>query len=454
MPQRDLSIANLQRQYKSGECTPDQVLSHVLKSIASCERKGVWICVLTPAQIHAQLKRIEADRQSGKALPLYGIPFAVKDNIDVAGIPTTAACPAFSYIPARSATVVQRLCDAGAIVVGKTNMDQFATGLVGTRSPYGACENAFDPEWISGGSSSGSAVAVACGLASFSLGTDTAGSGRVPASFNDLVGLKPTKGLLSTSGVVPACRSLDCVSIFAHTCADADAVLKVAAGFDIADPFSRQAPSNAASSSDTFRCGIPADEQLEFFGNREAENLYRSAIEHVRALGGKVVPIDFKPFRDTANLLYEGPWVVERLFAAGALLKDNPDALRDEICAILKGAERYTAADVFDGLYKLAALQKAAAEQWAQMDLLLLPTTGTIYRNAEVEADPFQLNRNLGYYTNFVNLLDLSAIAVPNGKLSTGVPMGVTFMAPAFQERQLLSIGAAFQARAKEGKSL
>ncbi|HUO09364.1 MAG TPA: allophanate hydrolase [Phycisphaerae bacterium] len=446
-----LNITALMNSYQSGEHTPREVFACVMSRIASYDRKGVWITVLSAEQIEQQLLRLEANRKAGKPLPLFGVPFAVKDNIDVAGIPTTAACPAFAYTPDRSATVVERLCDAGAIVVGKTNLDQFATGLVGTRSPYGACQNAIKPEYISGGSSAGSAVAVAGDLVSFSLGTDTAGSGRVPASFNNLVGLKPTRGLLSTTGVVPACRTLDCVSIFSKTCEEAEQVLSIAAGFDPLDPLSRSDPKTDGCESFGvgLRVGIPAAAQLEFFGNQEAADLFQQAITRTKQLGATITEIDYTPFAKTAALLYEGPWVAERLLAAGKLLHENPDALRPELRAILSGATRYTAADVFSAQVQLAALRRDADAQWQEMDIMLLPTTGTIYKIAEVDANPLQLNKNLGYYTNFVNLLDLSAVAVPNGLLSSGLPMGITFLAPAFSEKRLLHIGSAFHALAE-----
>ena len=313
-----LNIEALTARYASGERTVRDVLAEVMGRIKEYERKGVWITVLDSVQIEAQVSRVEGEWKAGKRLPLYGVPFAVKDNIDVAGIPTTAGCAAFAYTPAKSATVVERLCAAGAIVVGKTNLDQFATGLVGTRSPYGACENSIDPEYISGGSSAGSAVAVAQGLVSFSLGTDTAGSGRVPAAFNNLVGLKPTRGVLSTAGVVPACRTLDCVSIFARSCGDAELVLSVAAGEDLSDPLSRAVPKGVGSVMEgAFRCGVPAEGQLEFFGNSEAAGLFQRGVERAKQVGAEIVAIDYSPFARTAALLYEGPWIVERLQAAG-----------------------------------------------------------------------------------------------------------------------------------------
>jgi allophanate hydrolase len=334
--------------------------------------------------------------------------------------------------------------DAGAIVVGKTNLDQFATGLVGTRSPYGVCQNAYNPEYISGGSSSGSAVAVAGGLVSFSLGTDTAGSGRVPAAFNNIVGLKPTLGLVSASGVVPACRSIDCVSIFSGTCAEAELVLKVVAGTDPTDAFSRAASPTSAQvlPLESLRIGIP--DQLNFFGNRDAESLFKAACDRVRKMGASIVTIDYAPFRRAGELLYDGPWVAERLLTPGNLLHENPEALRPEIRSILQSGSRYSATDAFRGWYQLAEFRRQAREHWTRMDALLVPTTGTIYRIKEIEADPIQLNRNLGLYTTFVNLLDLSALAVPAGLLPSGLPWGVTFIAPPFHEARLLELGAAF----------
>src|SRR5262249_19765032 len=314
---------------------------------------------------------------------LGGVPFAVKDNFDVAGMATTAGCPSFAYEPERSATVVQRLLDAGAVLIGKTNMDQFATGLVGVRSPYGGCSSVYDSRYISGGSSSGSAVAVAKALCAFSLGTDTAGSGRVPAAFNNLVGLKPTRGLLSTNGVVLACRSLDCVSIFSHTAQDARIAWNVAQGFDAQDPYARVFTSGAAAApwlSGTFRLGIPEDSQLKFFGDDETPALFRKAIDHLTALGGLPTKIDFSIFQEAAQLLYSGPWVAERFAAVGEFLQMHSDGVNDVVKNIILGGAKYSAADAYRSAYRLESLKQRAADQWARMDVLLLPTAGTIYR--------------------------------------------------------------------------
>ncbi len=387
----------------------------------------------------------------GAELPLYGIPFAIKDNIDLAGVPTTAACPAFAYTPQRHAMVVQRLIDAGAIPIGKTNLDQFATGLNGTRSPYGACRNAFNPEYISGGSSSGSAVALAKGLVCFSLGTDTAGSGRVPAAFNNLIGYKPTKGWLSTRGVVPACRSLDCVSIFALTAADAERILEVTAGYDAEDIYSRQGDGYGKDSAapclpeQGFRFGVPRNQQLQFFGNHESERLFAEAVAKLQALGGEAVEIDFAPFLEAARLLYEGPWVAERYAAIQQFFDLHGDQMIAPVREIIGGAKRYSAADAYNGLYRLRALKRQTDRIWAEIDCLLTPTAGTIYTIEAMQQDPIRLNANLGYYTNFMNLLDYAAVAVPAGFQKDGLPFGITLVGPARQDQPLLHLAGRIQ---------
>lgn len=398
----------------------------------------VWIS-LVPREVSL----VRARELEGSALPLAGVPFAIKDNIDLAGLPTTAGCPAYAYSPERSSTVVEKLIDAGAIPIGKTNLDQFATGLVGTRSPHGACSSVYDHRYISGGSSSGSAVAVATGLVDFSLGTDTAGSGRVPAAFNNLVGLKPTRGILSTLGVVPACRTLDCVSIFARSCADAHAVWKAARGFDPGDPFSRSPQPGedaAAWLAGSFRFGVPPADQLEFFGDDAAAELYRVAIEEVERIGGERVEIDFSVFRDAADLLYSGPWVAERLAALRPFIESRAEEMNSVVRGIISGATRYSAVDSFEAQYRLAELRRAAEREWEHMDVLVLPTTGTTYTHDAIAADPVRLNTNLGYYTNFVNLLDLAAVAVHAGFRPNGLPFGISFIGSAFSDEALLAV--------------
>ena len=435
-----LDLQTLGARLRSGALRPADVVSGVLERIRARGDDKAWIHRLPRAELEARAAELE--RRGASGLPLYGIPFAIKDNIDLAGHPTTAACPEYAYVAQNTASVVQALLDAGAIVIGKTNLDQFATGLVGTRSPYGAPSSTFDPRYISGGSSSGSAVVVSAGVVSFALGTDTAGSGRVPASFNNLVGLKPTCGLLSTSGVVPACRSLDCVSIFALTAGDAAAVLDVAAKFDASDAFARrEAPARAPTEIAGCRVGVPRREQLEFFGNRDAEKLFAGAVAKLAELGAKTVEIDFAPFLAAARLLYEGPWVAERYVAIREFIERKPEALHPVTRQIISGGAKPSAADCFAAHYKLRALTREAEPAWKAADVLLAPTAGTHYTHAELEAEPIRLNSNLGVYTNFVNLMDLSAIAVPAGFTSAGLPWGVTLLGPAFSDRALCALG-------------
>ena len=442
-----LDLSSLAAVYAVG-ASPTEIVREVFARIAARGRDSVWIALRAEEDVLLEAVALEKRRAAGERLPLFGVPFAVKDNIDVAGLPTTAACPAFSYRPSADAEVVRRLRAAGALVVGKTNLDQFATGLVGTRSPYGAPSSVFDDDYISGGSSSGSAVAVAAGLVAFALGTDTAGSGRVPAAFNNIVGWKPTKGLLSTSGLVPACRSLDCISVFALSCADAAAVAGVVSGFDAADPYSRRAPGGAAAAEfgGAFRFGVPRAEQLEFFGDAEAARLFADSVERMRSLGGTAVEIDFGPFRETADLLYSGPWVAERLAAITPFADEHPEALHPVTAKIIGGGRRFGAVDTFRALYRLEELRRAAEPTWELVDVLLLPTTPTIYTHAELEAEPVLNNTRLGTYTNFVNLLDLGGVAVPAGFRADGLPLGVTLLAPAFADGALIALGARLHA--------
>jgi allophanate hydrolase len=338
---------------------------------------------------------------------------------------------------------VQRLQEAGALLIGKANLDQFATGLTGTRSPYGACFNPFNRDYIAGGSSSGSALAVSTGLVSFALGTDTAGSGRVPAGYTNIVGLKPTRGLVSTHGVVPACRSLDCVSIFALTCDDARAAFDAARGFDAADIFSRESGEGTdAPVSHPLRLGIPKPGQLQFFGDAAARAAFESACAKLPEIGGEPAEIDFAPFADAARLLYDGPWVAERYAGVGAFVRDNAQSVHPVVRDIIDGAARWSAVDAFQALYRLRELERRCAEEWRKMDALFVPTTGTIYRLDEIAAAPVERNTHLGYYTNFVNLLDLCAVAVPGPFRADGLPAGVTLIAPAHRDRLLLEAGA------------
>lgn len=437
-----LTLTELLDDYRGGRRDLRRHIADTMAAVRSGDDRNIWITVLDDEQLEPYLARLEGVDPTDR--PLYGVPFAIKDNIDLAGVPTTAACPDYGYVPQESAFVVQCLIDAGAIPVGKTNLDQFATGLVGTRSPHGACGNAFDPRYIAGGSSSGSAVAVAFGLVGFSLGTDTAGSGRVPAAFNNLVGLKPSRGLLSASGVVPACRTLDTISIFAATAADAQRVLDVSARYDEQDAYARpdRVPDlgHATIPPDDFRFGVPRRDQLAFFGNQSGAALFERAVERLGDLGGTPVEVDFGPFLEAARLLYEGPWVAERYAAIREFVERQPESLLDVTRQIIGGGATPLAADAFAAQYRLQALRRRTEALWSGVDMVITPTAGTIYTIEEVAADPVARNSDLGYYTNFMNLLDFSAVAVPAGFQVDGLPFGVTLFAPAFYDEDLLAI--------------
>lgn len=440
-----MTITDIHADYLSGAATPSGCIEQVLARIAAADRPEIWISRVDDAALRAQARALDAVLAAEGAavlarLPLLGIPFAVKDNIDVAGMPTTAACPAFAYVPEQSAPVVDKLLAAGALLVGKTNLDQFATGLVGTRSPYGAVRNAIDPAYVSGGSSSGSAVAVALGMVGFALGTDTAGSGRVPAGLNGIVGLKPTRGLLSTRGVVPACRTLDCVSVFAPDVADAWKALQVAAGHDAQDPYSRRIPMQGVRRRG-YRIAVPA--QLEFFGDAAAQAAFEATLAHLRDLPGCTFgTVDYTPFRAAAALLYQGPWVAERHAAVGAFIDAQPDAAHPVVAGIIGQANGYDATDAFQGQYMLAALRRAAEDALADYDFLLVPTTPTMPRISDVLERPVELNSQLGYYTNFVNFFDMAALAVPGLTRADGLPAGVTLIGSAGSDHMLATAAA------------
>jgi allophanate hydrolase len=450
-PSSRTDIETLAAAYERG-ATVGEVIAEVHAEVDA--RDPVWISVATRAAVLARARALDELAPAARAaLPLFGMPFAVKDNIDVAGMPTTAGCPAFAYLPERSATVVERLEHAGAVCLGKTNLDQFATGLVGTRSPYGIPVNPFDPAYIPGGSSSGSAVAVARGLVSFALGTDTAGSGRVPAGFTGTIGVKPTHGIVSAAGVVPACRSLDCVSIFARTLAGAAAILDAAAGPDPRDPFSRPRqtpgeqtarPSAGVDGPSAFTFAVPLPEQRVFFGDAQAAASFADALERLVALGGTPIEVDLTPCFATAALLYDGPYVAERTAAVGAFVDAHADAVLDVTRTIIQSGRRYSAVDTFTAIYELRALRVAALEMFARASVLVVPTSPTIYRLDEVAAEPYLYNSRLGTYTNFVNLLDLCALAVPSVPYPNGMPIGVTFIAPAFADAMLFDIARRF----------
>ncbi|BBN59061.1 allophanate hydrolase [Hydrogenovibrio marinus] len=435
----DLRISSLRQAYADGELSPRELMTLLVEKAESYEDHNIFIHLLSDEELEPYLTRLEACDPSSH--PLWGIPFVIKDNIDLAGVPTTAACPEYAYVPEASATVAQLLVDAGAIPLGKANMDQFATGLVGTRSPYGVCHNAFDFNMISGGSSSGSAVSVALNLCSFSLGTDTAGSGRVPAAFNNLIGLKPSKGLLSTKGVVPAVRSQDVVSVFALNSQDAYEVFEVAAQADAEDEFSRKEmdlmpPAWGARPV----LGIPSSETISFAGDEQAEKHFYDSIAELKKQGYEVKEINFQPWLDTAKLLYEGAWVAERYVAIEAFMEEFENVMDPSVGAIIAGARKLSAADAYKGSYALQKAQALTASLWQDIDCMLTPTTPTIYSIEQMQSDPIKLNSVLGTYTNFMNLLDYAALAMPTGFREDGLPIGLTMFAPAGTDRLLMKL--------------
>ncbi|MGI4813660.1 MAG: allophanate hydrolase [Janthinobacterium lividum] len=443
------TVRGLLADYAQQVTTPSRVIAEVARRIDKIDRPEVWTLLRSASALNARAAELEAMlAASGPVLfermPLYGVPFAVKDNIDVAGLPTTAACKEYAYVPEASAFVVQRLLDAGAILVGKTNLDQFATGLVGTRSPYGAVRQVEFPERVSGGSSSGSAVAVAAGCVAFSLGTDTAGSGRVPAGFNELVGLKPSLGLLSKRGVVPACRSLDTISIFAHDVADAWHVMSRVARFDALDGFSRHVPALGLVN------GMPAvgvPDTLEFFGDTAAEQAFAATLDALaRHLSITPAPFPFAPLKEVSALLYDGPWVAERRAALGAFFETHYAAIDPTVASVIGKADRFSAVDAFNGQYELARLRRQVDRLFEDFDVLIVPTTPTHPLIADVAEKPIELNSQLGVYTNFVNLLDLCALAIPCQRRRDGLPAGVTLIGPAGSDHRLAVLGARIEA--------
>ncbi|HTW37310.1 MAG TPA: allophanate hydrolase [Steroidobacteraceae bacterium] len=435
------TLAGIVSAVTSGASSAERIATRALADAAAYDavQPQAWISRCQREEVLANARRIDQRIAAGERLPLAGIPFAVKDNIDVAGMPTTVACPAFAYTPAASASVVERLTSAGAILIGKTNLDQFATGLAGTRSPYGVPRCVFNRDYVSGGSSSGSAVVVAAGIVPLALGSDTAGSGRVPAAFNGLTGLKPTRGRWSTRGLVPACRSLDCVSSLTQTAADAALADSVLAGFDAADPYSRM-HGPAPEIGLPFRFGTPRLEQLEFFGDSESAALYRAALERLSTAGGAAVEVDIAPLLEAARLLYSGPWVAERTVVVEDLLASHPTAIHPVVRSIVQAGKGISAVDAFRGFHTLQECARRAQALWQGVDVLALPTAPTIYRVSELEAEPIALNSQLGLYTNFVNLLDLSAIAVPAGFRRNATGFGLSLIAPAWADRGLLEL--------------
>ncbi|MCF7534912.1 allophanate hydrolase [Pseudomonas petrae] len=431
--------------YQTGQLSPDVLLS---LPGAYPETDTAWIARASQAQISEQLdalaERLAAVNGDITRLPLYGVPFAIKDNIDAAGWPTTAACPEFAYTASKDATAVARLRAAGAILMGKTNLDQFATGLVGTRSPYGAVPNSFNPDYVSGGSSSGSASVVARGLVAFSLGTDTAGSGRVPAGFNNIVGLKPTKGRVPNTGLVPACKTVDCVSIFALTVDDAQKVVGLAEGFDGDDAYSRHNPGTApVGFSAAMKLAVP--DTLEFFGDSQNQAVFEQALRRLSDMGAEITRIDFAPFKALAEQLYYGPWVAERTVALTSMLETNHDAINPVVRGIVESGLAYSACDAYRAEYLRATLSRQINDALAGFDALVVPTSATLRTQAEMAAEPVLYNSQFGFYTNFTNLADLSALALPAGMRADGLPSGITLIAPAWHDTALAQFGQRWQ---------
>lgn len=472
-PGLPLSVGALLAGYLDGALDPVTVASGVHRRARETFGENIWITLRDLDDLRAEAEKIAARwPDPGERPPLFGVPVAVKDNIDVLGLPTTAACPDFTYRPAASAFLVSRLTEAGALIVGKTNLDQFATGLTGTRSPYGACRSPFSPDHVCGGSSSGSALAVARGLVPVAIGTDTAGSGRVPAALTGTVGLKPSRGLVSGSGVVPACRSLDCPSVFASSVSDAWAVLRVIAGFDPADPWAREFPAlgslaagfpgprfpasgagpvhvgggQAAGLLAGIRVGVCDDAALDEVTDGEIRAAYRESAARLAQAGVPVVPVDVSPLLAAGELLYGGPFVAERLAYLEDLLVKSPQSLYRDTRAVLTAARENSAADAFRGMHRLAELRLAARPLWAAADAVLLPTVPCIPSLADALADSGAVTTRLGRYTNFTNLMDLAAIAVPAGRRADGLPVGVTFHAPAGSDELLARLATALAA--------
>jgi allophanate hydrolase len=442
-----LDFKTLRNAYAAGTATPHGVAEHLLSEIAARGDDGVWTCKVPADAILARARALEGlSPKERAALPLYGLPFTVKDCIDVSGLPTTCACPDFAYTAENTHLSVQRALDAGAILLGKTNLDQFATGVVGVRSPYGVARNPFDAAYIPGGSSSGAAVSVSAGLCSFAFGSDTGGSGRVPASYNNVIGLKPTLGLFSRTGMVNANLSFDTVSVYALTAPDALEVLEICQAVDPADSYGRAAPptSPAPLGERPLRIAVPKRDDLEFFGNDEAAALYMSGLRTLVEDGNELIEIDFGVFVETGRMMFEDAWIGERYAAVGGFIEAHPESVDPIVREVILSASAYSAADAFNAMYRLHRNARDIRRTFEIADLIAVPTVGTVYKIAEVNADPIRKNITNGRYTNFVNMADLAAIAVPNGFLPNGVPMGLTFAGPAFSDAFLASVAERF----------
>jgi allophanate hydrolase len=446
-----LQLAAVRAYYREPSNGPRQLIAAVLARCAQHADANIWISLAPRAQLDTEADELIRRWPDPALRPaLWGVPIAVKDNVDVAGLTTTAGCPDFAYVAADDAYLVHRLKEAGALIIGKTNMDQFASGLTGTRSPYGICRSPFNRDHIGGGSSSGSGLAVSLGLVSAAIGTDTAGSGRVPAALNNIVGSKPSRGLVSTRGIVPACRSLDCPSVFALSVADAATVLNVIAGPDRDDPFSRSLPIPPACpaapplGSRIGFCRLGID---DFAGDPLAAHAYGEAVDRLRAGGAELIEIDFAPLRASGELLYNGPWVAERLTVLESWIDSHPDSLSPVTATVLGQARSKSAVDAFRGFHRLTELSGIVSELWDSVDAVVLPTVPTTPTVAATVADPHRINSLMGRYTMFCNLLDLAAVAVPSTILANGLPSGISFYGPAGSDAALAALAADYQRR-------
>jgi len=435
------TVRSLHDAYAAG-IAPDDVMTEVYRRIRNLDDPGIFIHLIDEDAVRAEARALGPFDPAAR--PLWGVPFAIKDNIDAAGQPTTAACPAFAYQAEKDAFVVRRLRDVGAIPIGKTNLDQFATGLVGVRTPFPVPRNALDPALVPGGSSSGSAVAVAQGLAGFALGTDTAGSGRIPAGLNNVVGLKPSLGALSSSGVVPACRTLDTISVLALTVEDAWSAFAAMAAFDPDDSYSKPMPAPVMGHlPPSFAVGVPSEDTRRFFGDDAQADAYARALDSIAALGGAIAERDFSVFYETADMLYEGAWVAERYAAVQGLIESTPEVLHPVTHGIIAAAAGRTAVDAFKGFYRLADLRRAAEPLLAGLDMLCVPTLPTFYSRDALDADPIGPNSRLGTYTNFVNLMDMCGLAVPTRPRPDGRPGSVTLLGESGADGRLAALASA-----------
>jgi allophanate hydrolase/aspartyl-tRNA(Asn)/glutamyl-tRNA(Gln) amidotransferase subunit A len=447
----DISPSHLRAAYRNNALKPSDVAAHVLSRLRDADQSGVWISTASPESVMAAARALDARVNEIDKLPLYGLIFSVKDCIDVASEQTTSACPEFAYVAKDTSPVVADALAAGAIYVGKTNMDQFATGLVGVRSPYGIARNPHNPDYIPGGSSSGAAVSVATGTSSFAFGTDTGGSGRVPASYCGVTGFKPSPGAFSQRGMVYACRSFDTISLYTQEPGDGYDIYRVLARRDPGDGFSPidfVGWTEQASPARPLRIAIPRSDQLKFFGNEETEKLFGSGLRKLRQLDMSIASIDFSPFTSINDLMFFGPFLAERDVSVGAFLDANPDAGVRIVRDLVIGSRKFTAADTYRALYAVKEVQRSLREFWQTHDALVVPTVGTVLRIDDVARDPLTANFNNGYYTNYANPLGLAAIAVPNAVTRDGVPYGVTFLAPAGRERLLTDLACAFKGAA------